>query len=246
MNKKLNIVMVSEVCPQTGAASLPDSETFTYGAGAILFEIMNSVAERLRDEDVAFDEVKLLFFKTKYAWVKKQSSGDDYCNLFHQYMVEDFANRNYAYIESVPERLCTVRTLNEALTRIYRESGSLSVLVFTSYRKNIFADENPADLLLTAENRPDLSLFFLNGVSAGEVALLSRFNTEQDHAHIFSFDSVEADTDYFYRRLTENRTIKNAVGRSIDTRRGLAYIIYGLLKSTLKVNHSFAFTAEDA
>lgn len=243
MNKHLNIVMVSEACAQMGAVSLPDNEdTYSYGAGAIVFETMNSIVERLRrEDDVIFDEVKLLFFKNRWEWIEAQSSQDDYCELFFHYMVNDFAHGDPEYIESPSARLCTAEALNEALTKIEQDGGSFSVLVFTAYRENIFAVERAADILLTPEHTPDLSLFFLNGVSADEAALLSRFNTDRDNAHIISFDSVEADADYFYRALAEQQmSIKNAVDLSIRTRRGLAYSLYGMLKSALKISHSVA------
>lgn len=224
-----------------GANYSPGSEKFSYGAGAIVFEMMNSIAERLRrDDNVTFDEVKLMFFKTRWDWIRNQSGGDEYCDLFSDYMVTDFAHNDCEYIESHSDRLCAAQAINEALSKIYRDGDSVSVLVFASYRPNIFADSYAGDILLTEENIPDLSLFFINGVSDGEAALLAKFNTGKDNAHIISFDSVEADIDKFYNDLTDNINIKSAINYSIDSRRGLAYSIYGLLKSVLKINHSLA------
>ena len=241
MNKNLNIIMVSEVCAQMGANYVPGSEKISYGTGAIVFELMNSVAERLRQNDsVTFDEVKLMFFKTRWDWIRKQSGGEEYCDLFSGYMVTDFAHNDCEYIESHSDRLCAVQSVNEALSKIYRDDDGVSVLVFASYTPNIFANSSADDVLLSAENIPDLSFFFLNGVSDGEAALLAKFNTGRYNARIISFDSVEADINKFYNDLTDNINIKNAVNYSIDSRRGLAYSIYGLLKSALKINHSLA------
>lgn len=233
--------MISEACAQMGANYIPGSERASYGAGSIVFEMINSIADRLRrDDNVTFDEVKLMFFKTRWDWIKNQSSGDEYCDLFSDYMVTDFAHNDCEYIESYPDRLCTAQAVNEALSKIYKDDDSVSVMVFVSYRQNIFACEDAGDILINAENIPDLSLFFLNGVSDEEAPVIAKFNNHARNAHIISFDSVEADTDKFYNCLIDNISIKNAINSSIDSRRGLAYSIYGLLKSALKINHSLA------
>lgn len=244
------IVLVAE--PTAAIGKIPYKTGFAYGTGAIVFEQLNRIIygngrddrNLLDSSETDFDGIKLLFFKDRYREIPNESrmNPQKLCDEFHKHIMGKFAQGNRGYFTDVSNTaLCTGEALTRALQMLHNGNPSQSrsrvktVLLFISDDVRVFDPPYMGNFEVTEENRPDLSVFYLNDKAVLRAAgVLSQFNTPNGNAGIFSFRSVIDDTAAF----CGNTSIEKAVEMSLQKKRGTAYALHGMLMDTLGVKRT--------
>ncbi len=251
----LDIVMI---CEESGTISRYERANGEqcHGVGSLVYCLLNVIRRKL---DGVSASLRLMMLGEKSEWFRSVSDNvygkTDFCDDFFRIMNREHLGNDPARLSYVPKEYATAEAFKTVLDT-FSGSEEGRVLVFVSKSKDIISKSEPLsgtdtgaefsfDSIVTQDNQPHLSLFFVrNTMPMADMLKLSSFNTTYDNCHIYDIGSLPSDLEAFRSRAGKEAALtEDSIEQSIKEKRGLAYEIYGRIKEIAKIEKSYDASA---
>ena len=228
---KLRICVICGADPSAGIYMVHGCPGYYLGIGLITYCLVKLILEELSSDPDKI-ELQLMLLSKKAESIPPVTSHRPLGDEFHY----DILCRN-ADVSRKPDSYASKDAFAAAISALNPadkdESSDRSILIFASDDTRILANVTRDDIssIVNERTAPTLSLFFLNdNIEHDELFKLTPFSVGRHDMRTYCNGTLFDNIENFRHASRSDNLPETAIRESINSKKGLVYEIYGLIK----------------